>query len=151
MGFVAGASGRKYISSNRRWASPGSSILGYEHELDNKKIEEILRQSLKRRFPILADTKFHSVWSGATGLTINGSPVWGEVKPGLFVSAGCNGGGIVKGTLFGRLLADYASGQPVSEVESLFGQAGWMPTEPFRWIGNVLIAAFERYRGAAEL
>jgi len=84
-------------------------------------------------------------------LTINGSPVWGETKPGLFVSAGCNGGGVVKGTLFGRLLADHANGRPVPDVKSLFGQAAWMPTDPLRRIGNVLIAAFERHRGAAEL
>ena len=124
---------------------------GYEQEFDNGKIEEVLRQSLKRRFPALGDTKFFAVWSGATGLTINGSPVWGEVKPGLFVSAGCNGGGVVKGTLFGRLLADCANGRPVPEVESLFGQAAWMPADPLRRLGNVLIAAFERHRGAAEL
>ena len=124
---------------------------GYEKELDNGKIEEILRQSLKRRFPQLGDAKFFAVWSGATGLTINGSPVWGEVKPGLFVSAGCNGGGVVKGTLFGRLLADHAYGNSVPAIESLFGQAAWMPTGPLRWFGNLLIAAFEQYRGAAEL
>jgi glycine/D-amino acid oxidase-like deaminating enzyme len=124
---------------------------GYEKERDNRKIEEVLRQSLKRRFPALGDTKFFAVWSGATGLTINGSPVWGETKPGLFVSAGCNGGGVVKGTLFGRLLADYASGRPVPEVKSLFGQAAWMPTGLLRRFGNVFVAAFEQYRGAAEL
>jgi glycine/D-amino acid oxidase-like deaminating enzyme len=124
---------------------------GYEQELDNGKIEEVLRESLKRRFPALGDTQFFAVWSGATGLTINGSPVWGEVKPGLFVSAGCNGGGVVKGTLFGRLLADYASGRSVPEVESLFGQAAWMPTGLLRRFGSSIVAALEQYRGAAEL
>ncbi len=124
---------------------------GYEKELDNRKIEKVLRDSLERRFPQIRDSKFAGVWSGATGLTINGSPIWGEIEPGLFVSAGCNGGGVVKGTLFGGLIADKAHGKPVPEIQSLFGQAAWMPPDPFRWAGNVLLAAYERYRGAAEL
>jgi hypothetical protein len=67
------------------------------------------------------------------------------------VSAGCNGGGVVKGTLFGRLLADYANGRSVPDVESLFGQAAWMPTGPLRRFGSSIVAALEQYRGAAEL
>jgi glycine/D-amino acid oxidase-like deaminating enzyme len=124
---------------------------GYEKERDNRIIEKVLRDSLRRRFPQIGDTKFSAVWSGATGLTINGSPIWGEIEPGLFVSAGCNGGGVVKGTLFGGLIADKAHGNRVPDIQSLFGQAAWMPPDPFRWAGNVVLAAYEKYRGAAEL
>ena len=124
---------------------------GYEKELDNESITEVLRNSLRRRFPQIGDSKFSAVWSGATGVTSNGSPGWGERRPGLVVSAGCNGGGVVKGTLLGRLLADKAHGNSTPNVKSVFGQAAWMPPDPLRWVGNVLLAAYEQYRGAAEL
>jgi len=124
---------------------------GYEKELDNGKIENVLRKSLGRRFPSIADAKFSAVWSGATGLTLNGSPVWGEFESGLFVSAGCNGGGVVKGTLFGQLLADLANGVSVPNVGSLFGRASWMPGGALRWAGNVLVAAYEKFIGSGEL
>lgn len=124
---------------------------GYEKELDNGQIEDVLRNSLGRRFPNIADAEFAAVWSGATGLTLNGSPVWGEFGPGLYVSAGCNGGGVVKGTLFGQLLADHANGVSVPNVESLFGRAAWMPGGAVRWAGNVLVAAYEKFIGSDEL
>ena len=124
---------------------------GYEEELDNKKVEEVLRKSLRRRFPKISGADFFAVWSGATGLTINGSPVWGEFEPGLFVSAGCNGGGVVKGTLFGQLLANLANGVSAPNVESMFGQAAWMPGGALRWAGNELVAAYEKFVGSDEL
>jgi len=124
---------------------------GYEKELDNGKIEDVLRKSLGRRFPNIANAEFAAVWSGATGLTLNGSPVWGEFESGLFVSAGCNGGGVVKGTLFGQLLADLANGVSVPNIDSLFGQAAWMPGGALRWAGNVLVAAYEKSIGSGEL
>jgi hypothetical protein len=68
----------------------------------------------------------------------------------LFVSAGCNGGGVVKGMLFGELLADLANKRKVPDVTGLFGSASWMPPEPFRALGFQLISAVEGYRGRAE-
>src|SRR5690606_5314379 len=86
------------------------SLYGYEAEADNNAAAAKLKTALERRYPWLKALEFTSVWSGATGFTKNGSPVWGEYSPGLFIAAGCNGGGVVKGTLFGRLLAEKALG-----------------------------------------
>lgn len=127
------------------------SFYGYEREADTKTIAQSLADNLSRRFPQLGRIEFEHVWAGATGFTFNGSPIWGEVQPGLYVSAGCNGGGVVKGTLFGKLLADLAFGLEVPDVRSLFGDASWMPPEPFRRIGFHAIAALERRRGRAEV
>lgn len=127
------------------------SFYGYEREADNAAVERHLRAALARRFPALARVRFESVWGGATGYTRNGAPLWGEIRPGLFVSAGCNGGGVVKGTLFGRLLAEHAQGIVVPEVGSLFGRASWMPPEPVRRLGFEVIAGLERRRGRAEV
>lgn len=127
------------------------SLYGYEREADNQRIAVTLREALQRRFPQLNDAPFASVWSGATGFTYNGSPLWGQVAPGLYVSAGCNGGGVVKGTLFGRLLADYAFGLQTPDMAALFGNASWMPPEPIRALGFQLIAGIERHRARAEV
>jgi glycine/D-amino acid oxidase-like deaminating enzyme len=127
------------------------SFYGYEREADNQLIAKQLGDNLLRRFPQLGKVEFEHVWSGATGFTFNGAPIWGQARPGLFVSAGCNGGGVVKGTLFGRLLVDRIHGLPVPDMQQLFGQASWMPPEPLRRIGFHAVAALERRRGLAEV
>lgn len=127
------------------------SFYGYEREADHRLIAERLADNLQRRFPQLGKIEFEEVWSGATGFTFNGAPLWGQAGADLYVSAGCNGGGVVKGTLFGRLLADLMFGLPVPDMSYLFGQASWMPPEPIRRIGFHAIAAIERHRGKAEV
>jgi glycine/D-amino acid oxidase-like deaminating enzyme len=124
------------------------SFYGYEREADNARVAKRLADCLARRFPQLFAAAwpqpFEHVWGGTTGLTYNGAPLWGEWQPGLFVSAGCNGGGVVKGTLFGRLLAERALGREVPDVTALFGSASWMPPEPLRGIGFALLSSWER-------
>lgn len=129
------------------------SYYGYEREEDNARVATRLRDCLVRRFPQLElDTlaPFEHVWGGATGFTYNGAPVWGQARPGLWVSAGCNGGGVVKGTLFGTLLARRAMGEDVPDVADLFGRASWMPPEPLRRLGFTLIAMRERRSAGRE-
>jgi glycine/D-amino acid oxidase-like deaminating enzyme len=126
-------------------------LYAYEKEISQARVQQELSQNLVSRFPQLANTELERIWGGAVGFTMNGGAVFGEVKPGLFVSAGCNGGGVVKGSLFGELLADLANGRPVPDVTALFGKASWMPPEPIRSIGFKLISGFERFRGRAEI
>ncbi len=123
----------------------------YERETSNERIAKNLADSLRRRFANLNPVSFESVWGGATGLTLNGAPVWGEYKPGLFVSAGCNGGGVVKGTLFGERLAEKALGLPGPDIGELFGRASWMPPEPLRRLGFSLSAWLEKRHAVAEM
>jgi glycine/D-amino acid oxidase-like deaminating enzyme len=129
------------------------SYYGYEREEDNSRVAERLRDCLARRFPQLELDRirpFPHVWGGATGFTYNGAPVWGEISPGLWVSAGCNGGGVVKGTLFGTLLARRALGETEPDVPTLFGSASWMPPEPLRHLGFVMRSSLERRAAGRE-
>nr|WP_300315228.1 FAD-binding oxidoreductase [Halomonas sp.] len=126
------------------------SRYSYEQEDSNRRISAGLIKSLARRYPELAGTGFDYVWGGTTGLTYNGAPLWGEIHPGLYVSAGCNGGGIVKGTFLGDALARHALGQTVEPIHQLFGKASWMPPEPVRHLGFQLISALERKRAERE-
>jgi glycine/D-amino acid oxidase-like deaminating enzyme len=127
------------------------SLYGYEKEADNDAIGGKLRQLLQHRYPQLHGVGLASVWSGATGFTLNGAPLWGRYAPGLFVSAGCNGGDIVKGTLFGNRLAELIFGRESPEIPDLFGAATWMPPEPLKSIGFRILSGIGRYRGRAEM
>ena len=127
------------------------SCYDYESEADNDTVASILTDALRRRFPFLGEFRFAQVWGGATGLTLNGAPLWGKVDDNLYVSAGCNGGGVVKGTLFGAALSDLAHSKPVPDLQKLFGRASWMPPDPLRRIGFELISGLERRRGKAEI
>jgi glycine/D-amino acid oxidase-like deaminating enzyme len=127
------------------------SMHSYEKELPRAHIETELARRLHSRFPSLRQTGFDKVWGGAVGFTYNGGALWGEVKPNLHISAGCNGGGTVKGTLLGRLLVDKAHGLDVPDVPRLFGSASWMPPEPLRVIGFKFASTLESWQGRHEL
>ena len=125
---------------------------GYEREADNAQVAASLLRSLRERFPDFDIDGFAHVWGGATGYTANGSPIWGRIRDGIYVSAGCNGGGVVKGTLFGEALADLAMGEaPEADIPTLFGNARWMPPDPIRRVGFEIISRFERRTARAEM
>lgn len=126
------------------------SRYSYEKEADNARIESELKASIEARYPELGPVHFDKMWGGTTGLTYNGAPLWGELQPGLHVSAGCNGGGIVKGTYLGDALARHALGLPVEDIASLFGKASWMPPSPVRKLGFYLKSGIERRKAKRE-
>ena len=59
--------------------------------------------------------------------------------------------GVVKGTLFGELLSDLANNQPTPNIQQFFGQASWMPLDPFREIGFNFVSIIEKNRARAEI
>ena len=122
----------------------------YEQEEDPSGLEDRLRTYLTSRFPAVVLPEFVSVWSGAVGYTQGGGPQWGALDDGLWLSSGCNGGGVVKGTLFGRALAERALGEPHPDIDALFGAARWLPPDPLRRIGYQLAARWEARAGAAD-
>lgn len=126
-------------------------LYGYEKEIPMQTVERELKANLLKRYGQLDSLDFEQIWGGAVGFTFNGGSLFGETKQNLFMSAGCNGGGVVKGSLFGRLLADCAQGKPIPNVTRLFGRASWMPPEPLRSIGFQTISRLERFRGRAEI
>jgi len=126
------------------------SLHDYEQERPASSIRSELKSRLHNRFPQLEDVDFEHLWGGAVGFTLNGGLVWGELESGLFASCGCNGGGTVKGTLLGSLIAAKALGEPTPDVLALFGQASWMPPEPFRSVGFHLTSAWESWQGREE-
>ena len=143
------------LGSTLRLTVDGRLLIRSLHDLEKEQSEHRVREALslrlRRRFPQLGDLRFESVWGGAVGFTYNGGLVWGDKQPGLWVSGGCNGGGTVKGTMLGSLLADKANGKAVPDLEALFGTASWMPPNPIKGLGFQLTSAWQSWQGRDEL
>ncbi|WP_035489154.1 NAD(P)/FAD-dependent oxidoreductase [Burkholderia multivorans] len=115
------------------------SAYSYEREQPLADTLARLTDSYRRRFPNMNAHQFEYVWGGTTALTRNGATFFGEVRPGLFASLGCNGAGVLKGSTYGKLLGEMAMGAQsscLSDALSLEGPS-WLPPEPLRRIGVV--------------
>lgn len=127
------------------------SLYSYERTLDRDHVARELTSCFHRRFPMLSHVPLEFVWGGTTALTMNGAPRWGQIDQGLYGAAGCNGSGIVKGTLLGKRLADMiVTGDPQDDLTAMYGQANFIAPEPFRTIGFHIISAIERRKAGLE-
>ena len=127
------------------------SLYAHERPLPPARVHETLLSCFHRRYPGLAHVGLDHAWGGTTALTMNGAPWWGQVADGLYTSAGCNGSGIVKGSVLGKRLAELIAGEDTAaEVRTTWGTANWVAPEPFRSIGFAFIAAKERRRAGLE-
>lgn len=161
---------RRYLGSSPAWGIVPSHRLGttcrrigedrlmvrslysYEHEMDPEKVRAALRSCFYRRWPQLSHINLQYIWGGTTALTMNGSPYWGKLEDGLYASAGCNGGGINKGTLLGKKLAELALGHgDHTHLRQTYGQANWVAPEPFRTIGFNVISTMEKKKADLEM
>ncbi|MCZ0733452.1 NAD(P)/FAD-dependent oxidoreductase [Phreatobacter sp. AB_2022a] len=124
----------------------------YERELEPDAARAMLTQLYRNRFPGLKSYAFEHVWGGLTAVTHNGAFLFGEVRPGLFVSAGCGGAGVTRGTIHGRLLAELAHGVPSQLLSDRLALDGpnWLPPEPLRGIGARAQIVWETWLAGAE-
>jgi len=68
-------------------------------------------RELRRVFPQLPKTGFESGWYGVIGLTRDDLPRLHRLGPNGLSISGCNGRGIVPGSVYGRLLAEHIVGR----------------------------------------
>jgi len=106
-----------------------------------------------RIYPQLQDVNMAYTWSGLISITRNGAPVWGNIGPNVYSSAGCNGSGSSKQSAFGRLLAEYALGEdnPLLADMQGIGRASYLPPRPFLDAGVKGFMARERWRSRTEM
>ncbi|MNN72520.1 hypothetical protein D3C81_1885680 [compost metagenome] len=66
--------------------------------------------------------------------------------------AGCNGSGVARGTLWGRLLVEMAIGADSALLRDVLGQArpGYLPPRPFFDLGASVRMAWEVRRAKGE-
>jgi glycine/D-amino acid oxidase-like deaminating enzyme len=92
-----------------------------EMRTSEQEIEGIGRvhdRSFGLRFPMLPGVSFEHRWGGHLCLSLNAAPAFGEIERGVYAACCCNGLGTVKGTLYGKLIADLAvgTGDPMIEA-----------------------------------
>jgi glycine/D-amino acid oxidase-like deaminating enzyme len=61
-------------------------------------------------------------WGGHLCLSLNAVPAFGEVEKGVYAACCCNGLGTVKGTLYGKLAAELATGSPEPMVQDALAE-----------------------------
>ncbi|MCA3595543.1 MAG: FAD-binding oxidoreductase [Methylobacterium sp.] len=128
------------------------SLYSYEKPVARAEARRVLTDNFHRRFPALKHVSLEFVWGGTTALTMNGSPRWGRLDENLYGSAGCNGSGVVKGTILGKRLAQMiVTGNPQEDVSGAYGSASRIAPEPFRRLGFHMVSALERRRCGLEM
>ncbi|MGY2259450.1 NAD(P)/FAD-dependent oxidoreductase [Pseudomonas sp. SDO55104_S430] len=110
-------------------------------------------QGLRRRFPMLDEQDIEYTWTGHLSASRSGQPYFAKVQEGVFAVAGCNGSGVARGSLWGRLLAELASGGDSPLLRSVLERArpGWLPPKPLLDIGAMLRMRIETARAKSEI
>ncbi len=123
---------------NNGVAEPAAAAQGYER----------LAQELARIFPKLAAVPFEATWSGVVDMSLDQSPAVGVMGKhhNVFYGIGFSGHGVNLTSLFGRIIADLASGlgEQWAWLPFVNRLPLYMPNEPFRWLG--VQAALRYYR-----
>ena len=81
-------------------------------------------RSFARRFPNLSSASAEYRWGGHLCLSLNAAPAFGEIERGVFAACCCNGLGTVKGTLYGKLIAELATGSAGAMVNEAVAEPG---------------------------
>ena len=151
---ITGATTMRRTLSNRILVRRG---LDYTHdfrlsESRRGQLVESHKVILKKRFPMLADPDFEHTWAGVFCMTRNWASHFGRLEPRVFASLGYCGVGLLRGTISGRLLAEYAMGSEsglTTDVQAL-SRPGPLPPEPFLGIGVRARLAWYRWSSRAE-
>ena len=146
---ISGCGGDRLIIRNRATYDPllraSTSWL--------KSIVRTHDQSFSDRFPMLADVSMAYRWGGRLCLSRNDVPVFGEVEPGLIAACCQTGLGTAKGTIAGKLAADFACGKTSELLKDISAgpAAKKLLREPFASIGATSYIRFGEWRAGKEL
>ncbi|HTV97249.1 MAG TPA: FAD-dependent oxidoreductase [Steroidobacteraceae bacterium] len=106
-------------------------------DLDSKRRR--LRAELLRVFPKLAGVELELTWNGVIDWSLDAAPAVGRTGRfrNVFYAIGFSGHGVNLSSVFGRIIADLEAGreQAWSRYPFVNAHLGYVPNEPFRWIG----------------
>jgi len=111
------------------------------------------RRSFANRFPMLPQVELAYTWGGPLALSRNGAPIFGKLADGVHGSLCCNGVGIARGTVCGKLLAESLCGadSDLLAVMQGAGRPNRNPPDPLLGWGVRLDFARRRARAGLEL
>ena len=152
-GITGGATVRRTLS-NRMLARHGSFYTGdFRLSEDMRKTLHASHvRGLRERFPMLDKLDFETTWAGVFCMTRNWASVFGRLEPGVFASLGYAGIGVPRGTISGKLLAEFALGADsdlIRDVQALSGPKP-LPPEPFLGLGVKARLRWYHWRNRAE-
>lgn len=126
----------------------------YSYEKENKisDVKAMLKSLYAKRYPNMKSHELEHVWGGVTALTGNGGLYFGCVRDGMYISICCNGAGLLKCSLFGKLLAEMACGQQSNELATVMGfdRPSWLPPEPVRKLAIVSAINYQKFKAGRE-
>jgi glycine/D-amino acid oxidase-like deaminating enzyme len=107
---------------------------------------------LNKRFPDLTNLDFEYTWSGNVCISRNSKPVFEKQGDNLFLAGCYNAGGVAMGSLFGKLIVDYALQQPSEYLDLILKQEkpSRLPPRLFFVPGLKTRLAFNRFQGRSE-
>ena len=128
------------------------SSYSYDSEEPLAEVRQALQGCYQMRYPQMRSHALPLVWGGVTALTRNGALYFGQVGDGLYISIGCNGAGMLKGSMFGKLLGEMACGQQSPQLADALGfeRPSWLPPEPLRRIAVVSTIQYQKYKAGIE-
>jgi gamma-glutamylputrescine oxidase len=78
--------------------------------LDRPDLQRILRRTMLRYFPRLADVRIDHCWGGHVAITLNRTPHFGRIGASTWFAHGYSGHGVALTGLAGKLIAEAISG-----------------------------------------
>ena len=121
-----------------------------------RQIEAIGRdhdQSFAVRFPMLNGVTSEYRWGGHLCLSLNAAPAFGEIEQRVYAACCCNGLGTVKGSLYGKLIAELAVGRADPLVQDALSEPSpqRLYPEPFMTWGARMKLWWMQRRAGREL
>ncbi len=110
------------------------------------------RDSFARRFPMLPGVNFEYTWGGALALSRNHMGFFGKLAPNVYGALCCNGLGVTRGTVTGKLLADWLAGDKNELIEFLLNAPGPCanPPQPLVSLGLNANLMWGQFRAGKE-
>ena len=111
------------------------------------------RQALRARWPALAELEFEHTWGGNIAYTRNQGALFGKLAEGVWSVVAGDAGPVARGSITGKLLADYIAGatSDLLTTQLSLAKAGWLPPDPLLGFAVDRRLAAIRRAGAGEL
>lgn len=128
------------------------SAYSYEKENSLADVRAMLQECYQKRYPNMASHDLEYVWGGVTALTRNGALYFGRLDDGIYISIGCNGAGMLKGSMFGKLVGEMACGQQSTDLADALGfqRPTWLPPDPIRRIAVLSAIQYQKNKAGLE-
>ena len=100
---------------------------------------------LRSVYPQFPDLEIEYIWGGQIAVTRDHLPHIHQIAPGLLAGLGCNGRGVALSTVMGRLLAETALGQNLTELPIPITGIKRYPFHRFHRVGIKIAVAWKEF------